>query len=160
MKLPPNATAHQRAHHFLQTTLMPRYKGIKSYQPLQVGAYEAIRVLHPKVQPQVLRDALFLHCTSFKYLSVLKRAKVRVDLHGEPAGEVTADQHRRAREKLRTLDRARKRVTDDGPQPSQPVLVSPRAGVRPGSPAIPGWASGTSFPPPTVMIKKRRAVMA
>lgn len=157
MKLPQNATPHQKAHHFLETTLMPRYTGIKSYQPLKVGAYEEIRALHPKVREQVVRDALFLHCTSFKYLSVLKRAKLRVGLFGEPAGEVTEEQHRRAKEKLRTLDRARKRTSS--PDGTRPVKVSlpkaaPLAGTirpRPGS---------TNYQPPTVIVKKRRAVMA
>lgn len=156
MKLPQNATPHQKAHHFLETTLMPRYTGIKSYQPLKVGAYDEIRALHPKVREQVVRDALFLHCTSFKYLSVLKRAKLRVGLYGEPAGEVTEEQHRRAKEKLRTLDRARKRTSGEG---TRPVKVSlPKAPPMPG--ALRPRPSSTAYQPPTVIVKKRRAVMA
>jgi sRNA-binding protein len=97
----------QQGEHFLKTTLLPRYVGLRAGKPLKVGVLDDIRALHPNVPKKIATAAMLIHCSSFSYLVSLKKSRVRVDLHGHDAGEVDPAHATAARRKLRALDKER-----------------------------------------------------
>ena len=127
-----NAETLAKGRHFLATTLIPRYAGFRSPNPLKIGVLDDIRKLHPNVPAKVTRAALYLHCGAFKYLLLFKGSKIRVDLSGADAGQLDPLHAKSAALKLRDLDAKRRKA-----------IAGPKAGSRkrPASKA-PSKASG------------------
>lgn len=78
-------------------------------RPLKVGVHTDIRAAHPDADPRAVRIALGKWCGRRAYKWALIRHGARIDLHGEPAGEVTPEQQAHAMEQLQALAEKRKR---------------------------------------------------
>lgn len=72
-----------------------------SFQPLAIGIHEAIKTRLPELVAADLKLALRLHTKSTRYLKAVSMAKERVDLDGNPAGEITEEQRSHAGEMLK-----------------------------------------------------------
>ena len=71
-------------------------------KPLKVGIINDIRSLEDSDKPALvwIRRALYYHTSRKSYLKNLKKGTFRVDLAGQPAGEVTAQEAENALERL------------------------------------------------------------
>jgi ProP effector len=70
-------------------------------QPLKVGLYDdALSALRGAVEPRDLKSALRGYTSNSRYLRALSAGAVRVDLNGEPAGAVTAEDEAVAKKRL------------------------------------------------------------
>ncbi|GAB3550277.1 hypothetical protein GCM10027343_33190 [Noviherbaspirillum agri] len=69
--------------------------------PLAVGIDKAVIARMPDVNRKALRIALGLHTNSVRYLKAMEKAQTRVDLDGNPAGEVSETHRTHASEVLR-----------------------------------------------------------
>ena len=73
-------------------------------QPLKVGVYdEALAALGDAVQPCDLQSALRAYTSNAGYLRALSAGACRVDLDGNPAGTVTAEDEAVAKARLAEL---------------------------------------------------------
>ncbi|RRH78998.1 prop expression regulator, partial [Mesorhizobium tamadayense] len=61
----------------------------KAPRPLRIGIHHDIRVLDIELSDDELRRALRAYTSMPRYLARLNAGTVRVDLDGEPAGEVS-----------------------------------------------------------------------
>ncbi|TIU44224.1 MAG: prop expression regulator, partial [Mesorhizobium sp.] len=61
----------------------------KAPMPLRIGIHHDIRVLDGELSDDELRRALRAYTSMPRYLARLNAGAVRVDLDGEPAGEVS-----------------------------------------------------------------------
>ena len=71
--------------------------------PLKVGIDRDLRARHPEVSLRTLRIVLRRHVSSPEYLKLLVAGAARIDLDGNPAGIVSADEAANAAERLRPL---------------------------------------------------------
>ena len=70
-------------------------------QPLKVGVYgDLLAALGEAVQPRDLQSALRAYTNNAGYLRALLAGACRIDLKGKPAGTVTPDAEKVAKEKL------------------------------------------------------------
>lgn len=69
--------------------------------PLAIGIHKAIRERLPDVDAGQLRMTMKRHTSSTRYLKALATGETRLDLDGQPAGSVTAEQREQAAEQLR-----------------------------------------------------------
>lgn len=82
----------------------PRERG--AVRPLKVDLLAA----HPELTQQAVKKMLAIWCGRPTYQKALMRGGPRVDLHGNPAGEVTPEQMAHAQERLKVLsERAKER---------------------------------------------------
>lgn len=89
----------------------PDLFGDKS-KPLAIGIHRALLDRHPDLDAPGLKRALVMHTLRRTYQMSLARAgSARVDLDGNPVGEVTEEQAEHARDQLESmkLEAARKR---------------------------------------------------
>jgi ProP effector len=82
--------------------LQERFSVFRDCQPLAIGIDKAILARLPDLDRAALRNALRQHTAATRYLKVLQHATQRVDLDGQPAGEVTEAQRAHAAETLKT----------------------------------------------------------
>lgn len=90
--------------------LAEKYPVIKSSQPLAIGINKKLAELHPELDQKSLRAALFHHTRSFAYVKTLSKAAHRVDLDGQPAGEITDEQRAHAAGQLKEMATKRNAV--------------------------------------------------
>lgn len=60
-----------------------------------------IRERLPEIDPAQLKIALKMHTNSTRYLKALSHAEMRFDLDGMPAGAITPEQRKQAKDTLR-----------------------------------------------------------
>lgn len=90
--------------------LQDSFAPFKAFQPLAIGIDAAIQERMPEVDRKTLRTALRLHTHSMRYLKAMEKATARLDLDGNPAGEVTEDQRKHATDILK--ERFKKAATE------------------------------------------------
>jgi len=108
-------------------------------RPLKVDIRLDILAAHPELTPQALKKMLAIWCGRPTYQKALMRGGPRVDLHGDPAGEVTPEQMAHAQERLKVLsERAKERKgaatkpveARTAPTPCQDIPPAPPAPAR------------------------------
>jgi ProP effector len=109
--------------------------------PLKVGIARDILSAHPDIEPRLLAHVLRRWCGRPSYFKALMRAPERVDLAGEPAGEVSAEHKVHAAERLKAAkEKARKTAVTtvtavqnrrSAPTPGQDTPEPPRSPARP-----------------------------
>jgi|APTNR8051073442_1049403.scaffolds.fasta_scaffold03721_4 sRNA-binding protein len=110
--------------------------------PLKIGIHVDLLARHPDLDPAILRQALKRHCERRAYQIALARdGAFRVDLDGQPAGEVLEDQRKFAKVKLNAWKRTKgtKSPAPATPAPT-PAPTPPPPPELPESPpaAVPG----------------------
>lgn len=83
--------------------LADKYPVIKQALPLAIGINKQLAELHPEIDQKSLRAALFHHTRSFAYVKTLSKAEHRVDLAGNPAGEINDEQRQHALAQLKEI---------------------------------------------------------
>ncbi len=117
--------------------------------PLKIGIHTDLLARHPDLDPATLRRALKRYCERRAYqLALAREGAVRVDLDGQPAGEVAEDQRRFAKLKLDTRKPAK------SPAPSTPA-PTPVPTPPPSPPTPPSAISGR----PVLRLKPKSAVV-
>jgi ProP effector len=82
-----DATLVRLAEAFPQTFVLEKYR---PHWPLKVGIAAAIPARCPDIERRMLKMALNAYANRIMYLRGLVEGAARVDLDGNPAGEVTA----------------------------------------------------------------------
>lgn len=131
----------------LQAWLVATYPAtfnLDAPSPLKIGIHLDLLARHPDLDPATLRRALKRYCGRPRYqLALASEGAVRLDLDGQPAGEVTAEQQKVAQRKVapkkprQAAKSAAQATPDPAPiptpkpvpkPPEQPPLNSPLAG--------------------------------
>jgi ProP effector len=73
--------------------LQDKFPVFRDCQPLAIGIDKQLLTRMPEINRKVLRIALGIHTNSLRYLKTMEKAKSRMDLDGNEAGEVP-DTHR------------------------------------------------------------------
>ncbi|HVL76745.1 MAG TPA: ProQ/FinO family protein [Noviherbaspirillum sp.] len=81
--------------------LQEKFAPFRDNLPLAIGIDKQLKERLPDVDRKTLRIALGLHTNSTRYLKAMARATQRVDLDGNPAGEVPEAHRTHAEETLR-----------------------------------------------------------
>lgn len=68
--------------------LLAEFAVFRDCQPLAIGIDKALLARLPDLDRKALRVALGIHTRSLRYLKMTSRSVVRVDLDGNPAGEI------------------------------------------------------------------------
>ncbi len=127
-----------------QTLLRERYPDLfgDDPKPLAIGIHRVLLERHQELDFSGLKRALTLHTNRFSYQKALtKPGATRVDLDGQPAGEVTAEQAEMARQRLAELKAALKAKDRTKPAKSPaPSTPAPTPAPTPPPPpaAVPG----------------------
>jgi ProP effector len=106
-----------------------------SPKPLKVGIRLEIDVRLPELPKRGIRRALLHWCSQEPYLRAIVAGGRRIDLDGNPAGEVTESERSHALRRLNALryrasDEARAAPAPDEARPRRPVLsLKPRTGT-------------------------------
>lgn len=79
-------------------------KGDTRKRPLKIGIRADLLAALPEIDPRDLRDTLIDYCQGPSYRAVLTAGAVRIDLEGNPAGEVTAEEAESAAESVATFE--------------------------------------------------------
>jgi ProP effector len=82
-------------------TLGTAFPVVRDYKPLAIGIHKVIAERMPELDKAQLRTALKMHTASTRYLKTLCSETVRVDLDGNAAGEITAEQRQAAGDALK-----------------------------------------------------------
>jgi len=82
-------------------TLAVSFKAFQDCLPLAIGIHKVIKQRLPDIDVGQLKTALKMHTGSTRYLKALAHAATRFDLDGAPAGEITPEQRKQARDTLR-----------------------------------------------------------
>ena len=122
----------------LQAWLIEQYPATFSLDkppPLKIGIHVDLLTRHPDLDPATLRRALKRYCERRGYqLAMAREGACRVDLDGNPAGEVLADQRKFAKVKLNAWKRTK---GTKSPAPATPVPTP--APTPPPPPAAVPW---------------------
>jgi len=110
-------------------------------QPLKVGVYaDVLAALGDAVQPRGLQSALRAYTSNAGYLRALSAGACRVDLDGNPAGTVTAEDEAVAKARLAELAKgtappAKVPAAQAVPKasPIEPAAENPKPPVSPAS---------------------------
>ncbi len=86
-----NALPSQNARQLLKE-LQEKFPAFRDCQPLAIGIDKQLMARLPDLQRKPLRIALGIHTHSLRYLKTSEKAAHRVDLDGQPAGDVTPEQ--------------------------------------------------------------------
>lgn len=97
---PTSVTPVQSARALLKQ-LQEQFAPFRDCQPLAIGIDKQLQQRMPELDRKTLRIALGLHTNSTRYLKVMAKATARVDLDGNPAGEVPEAHRAHADEALR-----------------------------------------------------------
>lgn len=81
--------------------LAASYKVFQDCQPLAVGIHKVIRERLPEIDAQQLKTALKMHTGATRYLKAIAQGQTRFDLDGAPAGAITPEQRKQAKDTLR-----------------------------------------------------------
>ncbi|WP_300454293.1 ProQ/FinO family protein [Accumulibacter sp.] len=87
--VPPGAVPGHNARQLLKE-LQDKFPVFRDCLPLAIGIDKQLLARLPALNRSELRTALGIHTHSLRYLKTTERATVRVDLDGNPAGEVLA----------------------------------------------------------------------
>jgi ProP effector len=85
------ALPSQNARQLLKE-LQEKFPVFRDCQPLAIGIDKQLMARLPDLQRKPLRIALGIHTHSLRYLKASEKAATRVDLDGQPAGEITPEQ--------------------------------------------------------------------
>ncbi len=99
-------------------------------KPLKIGIHRDLIERHPDLDFVGLKRALTLHCGRFVYLKALKPGAARLDLDGQPDGEVTEEQVEIARQRLDEMKATPAPTPVPTPPPSPPSAISGRPVLR------------------------------
>jgi len=75
-------------------------------RPLKIGIQEDL-VADEKVSKNKIKRALASYVRSLNYYRSLREGADRIDINGEPAGQVTKEESDHAKEKLKEINKAR-----------------------------------------------------
>lgn len=78
-----------------------RFDIFRNYSPLAIGIDRQVFAALPDVEKKVLRLAMRSHTISTRYLKEMEKGKVRLNLDGTPADEVTDENRKHAADLLR-----------------------------------------------------------
>ena len=73
-------------------TLVATYPVFRDCRPLALGIHKVLQERHPELSKAQIRSALKIHTAMTRYLKTLSQSDQRVDLDGQPAGEITPEQ--------------------------------------------------------------------
>jgi ProP effector len=85
----------------LLAQLQAEFPVFRDCKPLAIGIHKQLLERKPDLDKNKVRVALHGHTASSRYLKVLMEGTPRLDLDGQPAGEVTAEQQEVAVKTLR-----------------------------------------------------------
>lgn len=77
-------------------SLVATFPVFRDALPLAIGIHKTILERLPELTKVQVSKALRIHTTSTRYLKAMAKAEQRLDLDGNPAGEVTAEQREAA----------------------------------------------------------------
>ena len=121
--------------------------------PLKIGVHLDLLARHPDLDPDTLRRALKRYCERRAYQVALAReGACRVDLDGQPAGEVLEDQRRFAKVKLNAWKRAK--------GTKSPAPATPAPTPAPTPPPAPAMPPNANLERPVLRLKKPGTVVA
>jgi ProP effector len=86
--------------------LQAEFSVFRDYKPLAIGIHKQLMERMPDLGKSKVRVALHGHTASTRYLKALTEGAPRLDLDGQPTGEVTVEQQTMAVQTLR--DRLKK----------------------------------------------------
>ncbi len=144
-----------------QSLLRERYPDLfgNDPKPLKIGIHLELLERHPDLDFVGLKRALTLHCGRFAYKKALtKPGAARLDLDGQPDGEVTAEQAEIARQRLAELKaalKAKKATKSPAPSTPAPTPVPTPPPTPPTPPTPPSAISGR----PVLRLKPKSAVV-
>jgi len=92
MTTPNSGSPHSANARQLLQDLQDKFPVMRDCRPLAIGIDKQLLARLPDVDRKHLRIALGIHTHSLRYLKALEKAQVRLDLEGNPAGEVTPEQ--------------------------------------------------------------------
>ncbi|MEW6678256.1 MAG: ProQ/FinO family protein [Pseudomonadota bacterium] len=98
--------ARPQRRNALLERLQAEFAVFRDYKPLAIGIHKQLMERLPDLDKNKMRVALHSHTASTRYLKALTEGAPRLDLDGQPAGEVTAEQQSVAVQTLR--DRLKK----------------------------------------------------
>jgi ProP effector len=78
-----------------------RFDVFRNHSPLAIGIDRQVLAALPDLEKKVLRLAMRSHTISTRYLKEMEKGKVRLNLDGTPADEVTDENRQHAAELLR-----------------------------------------------------------
>jgi len=81
--------------------LQAEFAVFRDYKPLAIGIHKQLMARRPDLDKNKMRVALHSHTASTRYLKALVDGTPRLDLDGQPVGEVTAEQQAVAVKTLR-----------------------------------------------------------
>jgi ProP effector len=84
----------------LLAQLRERYPVFKECQPLAIGIDKELIAAMPDIDRKALRVALSMHTKSSRYLTMVRKAKTRMNLEGRPAGPISEAQRSHAKQML------------------------------------------------------------
>ena len=81
--------------------LQEKFPVFRDCQPLAIGIDKQLKERLPGLERKALRIALGMHTHSLRYLKATEKAPTRVDLDGQPAGELTPEHRSHAAEQVK-----------------------------------------------------------
>lgn len=100
MNPPEQAVPGQNPRQLLKE-LQEKFPVFRDCQPLAIGIDKQLMARLPGLERKPLRIALGIHTHSLRYLKASEKAAARVDLDGQPAGEITPEQRLHASEQVK-----------------------------------------------------------
>ena len=97
----PSEAVPPRQRNAVLERLASSFKVFQDCLPLALGIHKVIQQRLPDIDPQQLKAAMKIYTGSTRYLKALARAETRYDLEGAPAGSVTPEQRKQAKDTLR-----------------------------------------------------------
>ncbi|MBL8393687.1 MAG: ProQ/FinO family protein [Candidatus Accumulibacter sp.] len=88
MTTPTTSPAQEHNPHQLLKELQARFPVFRDCLPLAIGIDKQLLSRLPELDRKALRIALAMHTRSMRYLKMMQKATLRVDLDGQPAGEI------------------------------------------------------------------------
>jgi ProP effector len=130
------------------SALFPKAFGPR--QPLKYKIHEDL--LSAGVEHKVAAAALSSHCNNPRYLMSMVEGATRVDLQGQPAGVVTAEEAARAQQRLAERRLKQKPEAEKPKEPEKPVKPKPKAPLQ----ASPKTKKGRNASTKPVVVEIRR----
>lgn len=101
MTTPTPVPKASRPRNTVLESLGTAFPVIRDCKPLAIGVHKVIVERMPELNKVQLRTALKMHTASTRYLKALCSETTRVDLDGNVAGEITAEQRQAAGDALK-----------------------------------------------------------
>jgi ProP effector len=95
-------------------------------QPLKIGIHKDIIARHPELRPSLMASTLKTYTRSVGYLETLKAGAPRIDLDGNPAGEVTLRYQEHAERLIVTAARCSAEAIEDRKAVAKTAQASPK----------------------------------